>query len=94
MVSPLFFPGGNIGDVAVNGTVNDLAGPLHLSAGLILEEGFPIADLSRILTSMKSAAQAASIQIVTGDTKVVQKGQVIFKSVLVYEYAPPHTSMI
>jgi hydrogenase expression/formation protein HypE len=79
VVSPLFFPGGNIGDLAVNGTVNDLAvggaRPLYLSAGFILEEGFPIGDLSRIVTSMKSAAQAAGIQIVTGDTKVVQKGK-------------------
>jgi len=79
VVSPLFFPGGNIGDLAVNGTVNDLAvggaRPLYLSAGFILEEGFPIGDLSRIVTSMKCAAQAAGIQIVTGDTKVVQKGK-------------------
>lgn len=79
VVSPLFFPGGNIGDLAVNGTVNDLAvggaRALYLSAGFILEEGFPIADLSRIVVSMKSAAQAASVQIVTGDTKVVQKGK-------------------
>ena len=79
VVSPLFFPGGNIGDLAVNGTVNDLAvggaRPLYLSAGFILEEGFPIGDLSRIVTSMKSAAQAVGIQIVTGDTKVVQKGK-------------------
>jgi hydrogenase expression/formation protein HypE len=79
VVSPLFFPGGNIGDLAVNGTVNDLAvggaRPLYLSAGFILEEGFPIDDLSRIVTSMKSAAQAAGMQIVTGDTKVVQKGK-------------------
>ncbi len=79
VVSPLFFPGGNIGDLAVNGTVNDLAvggaRPLYLSAGFILEEGFPISDLSRIVTSMKSAAQAAGMQIVTGDTKVVQRGK-------------------
>jgi hydrogenase expression/formation protein HypE len=79
VVSPLFFPGGNIGDLAVNGTVNDLAvggaRPLYLSAGFILEEGFPVADLSRIVASMKSAAQAAGVQIVTGDTKVVQKGK-------------------
>jgi hydrogenase expression/formation protein HypE len=79
VVSPLFFPGGNIGDLAVNGTINDLAvggaRPLYLSAGFILEEGFPIADLSRIVASMKSAAQATGVQIVTGDTKVVQKGK-------------------
>src|ERR1700722_2198515 len=79
VVSPLFFPGGNIGDLAVNGTVNDLAvggaRPLYLSAGFILEEGFPIGDLSRIVASMKSAAHDAGVQIVTGDTKVVQKGK-------------------
>ena len=78
VVSPLFFPGGNIGDLAVNGTVNDLAvsgaRPLYLSAGFILEEGFPVADLQLIAASMASAAEAAGVQIVTGDTKVVQKG--------------------
>ncbi len=79
VVSPLFFPGGNIGDLAVNGTVNDLAvggaKPLYLSAGFILEEGFPIADLRKIVTSMRDAAAAAGVQIVTGDTKVVQRGK-------------------
>jgi hydrogenase expression/formation protein HypE len=79
VVSPLFFPGGNIGDLAVNGTVNDLAvsgaRPLYLSAGFILEEGFPVADLERIVASMAAAATAAGVQIVTGDTKVVQKGK-------------------
>jgi len=79
VVSPLFFPGGNIGDLAVNGTVNDLsvagAVPLYLSAGFILEEGFPVADLNRIVASMKSAAAAAGVQVVTGDTKVVEKGK-------------------
>ena len=79
VVSPLFFPGGNIGDLAVNGTVNDLAvsgaTPLYLSAGFILEEGFPVADLSRIVRSMRDAAGAAGVQIVTGDTKVVEKGK-------------------
>lgn len=79
VVSPLFFPGGNIGDLAVNGTVNDLAvsgaRPLHLSAGFILEEGFPVADLIRIVDSMKAAADAAGVAIVTGDTKVVQRGK-------------------
>jgi hydrogenase expression/formation protein HypE len=79
VVSPLFFPGGNIGDLAVNGTVNDLAvggaKPLYLSAGFILEEGFPIADLQKIVTSMREAARAAGVHIVTGDTKVVQKGK-------------------
>ncbi|WP_260428392.1 hydrogenase expression/formation protein HypE [Micromonospora globispora] len=79
VVSPLFFPGGDIGDLAVNGTVNDLAvsgaRPLYLSAGFILEEGFPIADLRRIATSMAAAAQRAGVQVVTGDTKVVQRGK-------------------
>jgi hydrogenase expression/formation protein HypE len=79
VVSPLFFPGGNIGDLAVNGTVNDLAvsgaKPLYLTAGFILEEGFPVADLLRIVDSMKFAAEAAGVSIVTGDTKVVQRGK-------------------
>jgi hydrogenase expression/formation protein HypE len=79
VVSPLFFPGGNIGDLAVNGTVNDLAvggaRPLYLSAGFVLEEGFPVADLRRIVASMQLAAAAARVEIVTGDTKVVQKGK-------------------
>ena len=79
VVSPLFFPGGDIGDLAVNGTVNDLAmcgaRPLHLSAGFILEEGFPVADLRRIVASMARAAAAAGVQIVTGDTKVVPRGK-------------------
>jgi hydrogenase expression/formation protein HypE len=79
VVSPLFFPGGDIGDLAVNGTVNDLAvsgaTPLYLSAGFILEEGFPVADLVRIVASMEAAARAAGVQVVTGDTKVVQKGK-------------------
>ncbi|MGH4024636.1 MAG: hydrogenase expression/formation protein HypE [Pseudonocardiaceae bacterium] len=79
VVSPLFFPGGDIGDLAVNGTVNDLAvsgaTPMHLSAGFILEEGFPVEDLRRIVASMKSAAEAAGVSIVTGDTKVVQRGK-------------------
>ncbi|MGQ0572809.1 MAG: hydrogenase expression/formation protein HypE [Pseudonocardia sp.] len=79
VVSPLFFPGGDIGDLAVNGTVNDLAmcgaRPLYLSCGFILEEGFPVADLRRIVASMAAAAQAAGVQIVTGDTKVVERGK-------------------
>jgi hydrogenase expression/formation protein HypE len=79
VVSPLFFPGGDIGDLAVNGTVNDLsmagAVPLYLSAGFILEEGFPVADLTRIVASMQAAAQRAGVQVVTGDTKVVEKGK-------------------
>ena len=79
VVSPLFFPGGDIGDLAVNGTVNDLATsgavPLFLSAGFILEEGFPVEALSRIVGSMRAAADAAGVQVVTGDTKVVEKGK-------------------
>jgi hydrogenase expression/formation protein HypE len=79
VVSPLFFPGGNIGDLAVNGTVNDLATsgatPLYLSAGFILEEGFEVAELGRIVASMREAADAAGVQITTGDTKVVERGK-------------------
>jgi hydrogenase expression/formation protein HypE len=79
VVSPLFFPGGDIGDLAVNGTVNDLsmtgATPLYLTAGFILEEGFPVDDLTRIVTSMAKAASEAGVQIVTGDTKVVERGK-------------------
>lgn len=78
VVDPIFFPGGDIGRLAVHGTVNDLAmsgaRPLYLSAGFIIEEGFAIEDLKRILGSMRAAAEEAGVQIVTGDTKVVQKG--------------------
>lgn len=78
VVDPIFFPGGNIGSLAVHGTVNDIAmsgaRPLYLSAGFILEESFAIVDLRRILESMRDAALEAGVQIVTGDTKVVQKG--------------------
>jgi hydrogenase expression/formation protein HypE len=79
VVSPLFFPGGDIGKLAVHGTINDLAMagavPLYLSAGFILEEGFPISDLRRIVASMATAASEAGVTIVTGDTKVVQRGK-------------------
>jgi hydrogenase expression/formation protein HypE len=79
VVSPLFFPGGDIGKLAVHGTINDLAmagaWPRYLSAGFILEEGFPIADLRRIVASMAAAASEAGVAIVTGDTKVVQRGK-------------------
>ena len=79
VVSPLFFPGGDIGALAVNGTVNDIAmagaRPLYLSAGFILEEGFPLTDLRRIVASMSAAAQAAGVLLVTGDTKVVDRGK-------------------
>ncbi len=78
VVSPLFFPGGNIGSLAVHGTVNDLAMgggvPKYLTVGFILEEGFALADLARIVTSMAQAAHEAGVAIVSGDTKVVEKG--------------------
>ncbi|WP_029007149.1 hydrogenase expression/formation protein HypE [Azospirillum halopraeferens] len=79
VVSPLFFPGGDIGSLAVHGTVNDVAmagaRPLYLTAGFILEEGFPLADLGRIVDAMAAAARAAGVPIVTGDTKVVERGK-------------------
>jgi len=78
VVQPLFFPGGNIGELAVNGTVNDLAvsgaDPKFLSASFILEEGFPLAQLAAIVQSMATAAVTAGVKIVTGDTKVVERG--------------------
>ncbi len=78
VVDPIFFPGGDIGDLAINGTVNDLAmcgaEPRYLSVALVIEEGFELADLERILTSMRRAADRAGVQIVTGDTKVVPRG--------------------
>jgi hydrogenase expression/formation protein HypE len=79
VVKPLFFPGGDIGSLAVHGTINDLAmggaTPLFLSAAFIIEEGFALEDLRRIVGSMHQAAAAASVQVVTGDTKVVEKGK-------------------
>ncbi|MCL4186798.1 MAG: hydrogenase expression/formation protein HypE [Rhodobacteraceae bacterium] len=79
VIAPLFFPGGDIGSLAVNGTVNDIAmggaEPVALTAGFILEEGFPLADLARIVASMAQAARAAGVRIVTGDTKVVERGK-------------------
>jgi hydrogenase expression/formation protein HypE len=79
VISPLFFPGGDIGSLAVHGTVNDVAmagaRPLYLSAGFILEEGFPLADLERIVASMAEAANRAGVPVVTGDTKVVERGK-------------------
>lgn len=78
VVSPLFFAGGNIGTLAVNGTVNDLAmcgaRPLYLSCGMVLEEGLPVETLRRVCASMREAADAAGVAIVTGDTKVVERG--------------------
>jgi hydrogenase expression/formation protein HypE len=79
VVTPIFFPGGNIGDLAVCGTVNDLAvvgaEPFFLTAGFIIEEGFPLADLKKIIVSMAAAANQAQVRIVAGDTKVVNKGK-------------------
>ena len=78
-VSPLFFPGGDIGSLAVHGTINDLAmsgaRPLWLTASFIIEEGFPLADLARIADSMGAAARAAGVAVVAGDTKVVERGK-------------------
>jgi hydrogenase expression/formation protein HypE len=78
-VSPLFFPGGDIGCLSVHGTINDVAMlgavPLYLAAGFILEEGFALADLKRIVESMAAASKSAGVPIVTGDTKVVEKGK-------------------
>lgn len=79
VVRPMFFPGGDIGTLAVNGTVNDLAmcgaRPLYLSAGFIMEEGLAMEALARVIESMRASAEAAGVQIVTGDTKVVDKGK-------------------
>jgi len=79
VVSPLFFPGGDIGSLSVHGTVNDVAmsgaRPLYLSAGFILEEGFPLADLERIVISMAAASREAGTPVITGDTKVVERGK-------------------
>jgi hydrogenase expression/formation protein HypE len=79
-VDPIFFPGGSIGDLAINGTVNDVAmcggDPVYLSVGLIIEEGFCMTDLEKILKEMGKAADAAGVTVVTGDTKVVPKGAV------------------
>ena len=79
VIDPLFFPGGDIGKLAVCGTVNDLAvcgaEPKYLSLALILEEGFPLAELERVMASLRDAASAAGVQVVTGDTKVVEKGR-------------------
>jgi hydrogenase expression/formation protein HypE len=79
VISPLFFPGGDIGSLAVHGTINDVAmagaSPLHLTAGYIIEEGFPLGDLQRIARSMARAARDAGVAIVTGDTKVVERGK-------------------
>lgn len=79
VISPLFFPGGDIGSLAVHGTVNDIAmagaRPQYLTVGVIIEEGFPLADLQRIVASMAAAARDAGITIVAGDTKIVERGK-------------------
>jgi hydrogenase expression/formation protein HypE len=79
VVDPIFFPGGDIGELAVNGTINDLAmrgaTPLCLSLGLILEEGFPLTDLQRVIGSVQAACDRAGVPVVTGDTKVVPRGK-------------------
>ena len=79
VISPLFFPGGDIGSLAVNGTINDIAmsgaTPLYLSVSFILEEGFALADLQKIVSSMAHAAKSANVAIITGDTKVVERGK-------------------
>jgi hydrogenase expression/formation protein HypE len=79
VITPLFFPGGDIGSLAVHGTCNDIAvsgaRPLYLSSGFIIEEGFPLKELTKIVTSMAAAAREAGVAIVTGDTKVVEKGK-------------------
>jgi hydrogenase expression/formation protein HypE len=79
VISPLFFPGGDMGSLAVHGTINDVAmsgaKPLYLSASFILEEGFPLADLERIVASMGEAARRTQVPVVTGDTKVVERGK-------------------
>lgn len=79
VVSPLFFPGGNIGELAINGAVNDLAvmgaRPLYLTAGFIIEEGFKLDDLRRIVSSMAEASKKAGVRVAAGDTKVVERGK-------------------
>ncbi|MDE2266243.1 MAG: hydrogenase expression/formation protein HypE, partial [Alphaproteobacteria bacterium] len=79
VVSPIFFPGGDIGSLAVHGTINDIAmagaRPIYLSAGFIIEEGFALADLKRVADSMGEAARDAGVPIITGDTKVVERGK-------------------
>ncbi|MCX7914090.1 MAG: AIR synthase related protein, partial [Thermodesulfovibrionales bacterium] len=79
VVSPIFFPGGNIGDLAINGTINDLAmvgaDPLYISLGIILEEGFLLEDLEKIVLTIANASKKAEVKVVTGDIKVVEKGK-------------------
>ena len=99
VVSPIFFPGGDLGCLAVHGTVNDVAmmgaTPLYLSASFIIEEGYPLADLQRIVTSMGAAARSAGVPVVTGDTKVVEqgKGDGVFISTTGVGVLPPGVSV-
>ena len=99
VVSPIFFPGGDLGCLAVHGTVNDVAmmgaKPLYLSASFIIEEGYPLADLQRILQSMGAAAREAGVPVVTGDTKVVEqgKGDGVFISTTGVGMLPPGVSV-
>ena len=95
VVSPLFFPGGDIGCLSVHGTLNDVAmaggKPLYLAAGVILEEGFPLANLKRIVESMAAAAREAGVPVITGDTKVVEqgKGDGVFITTTGFGVVPP-----
>jgi hydrogenase expression/formation protein HypE len=99
VVTPIFFPGGDIGSLAVNGTVNDLAmvgaRPLYLSAAFILEEGLLASDLIRVVDSMQAAASAAGVQLVTGDTKVVNrgKGDQVFITTTGLGHVSPHVHL-
>lgn len=99
VISPLFFPGGDIGSLAVHGTINDIAmagaKPLHLSASFILEEGFPLSDLNTIVQSMAKAAYEAGVAIVTGDTKVVErsKGDGVFITTTGIGIVPDHVTI-
>lgn len=99
VVDPIFFPGGNIGDLAVNGTVNDIsmcgAVPKFISVGLIIEEGLPVKQLKIILETMATAAQKAGVKIVTGDTKVVPRGKAdkIFINTSGIGMIPPHVDV-
>ncbi|MDZ4355114.1 MAG: hydrogenase expression/formation protein HypE, partial [Variovorax sp.] len=99
VISPLFFPGGDIGCLSVHGTVNDVAmsgaKPLYLSASFIIEEGFPLIDLQRIVKSMAAASREAGVPVVTGDTKVVEqgKGDGVFISTTGVGVLPPGVSI-
>lgn len=96
VVSPLFFPGGDIGCLSVHGTINDVAmcgaKPLYLCASFIVEEGFPLADLRRIVESMAKAAQEAEVPVIAGDTKVVERGKAdgVFITTTGVGLVPPH----